>query len=200
MSSNYKLDQDLKEAVKMAEGLDDYIRQDELYGNIGGGFFSGGNMPKLTVGALLLRLRRLDAMRTQMTADQHTDLRNAQENLRRVRKEWNMHYEQKLVREALSRLEAMRAFFRECTESKSLCANIYKPELLRRTIVQEILLEMKDQNIQSEEVDKTVKDIDGKLRGFIVKADFQWSDELAPLYPPADFWWLYAAPPVPVGQ
>lgn len=200
MTTNFNLEKDLNEASKMAAGLEEYVRQDELYGNIGGGFFGGSNMPKLTVGALLMRLRRLDALREQMTQDQQAKLDEAKAALAHVRKEWNLHYEEKVTREAKSRLDAMQSFFRECAESKSLCASIYKPEIMRRTIVQELLREMTAQNIQSKDVDERVKDVDGKLRGHIVKTDFQWSSELTTIYPRDEFWWLYGQPPVPEGQ
>jgi hypothetical protein len=53
------LERDLNEARDMANGLADYVRGDQLYGSVGGGLFGSGNKPALTVGALLLRLRRL---------------------------------------------------------------------------------------------------------------------------------------------
>ncbi|MEL6526404.1 MAG: hypothetical protein AAFQ07_11920, partial [Chloroflexota bacterium] len=64
MSASYDINKDLKEAKAMADGLADYLRGDVLYGSTQGGFFS--RMPSLTVGALLMRLRRLDALRTNM--------------------------------------------------------------------------------------------------------------------------------------
>ena len=57
--TNYDRSKDLNEARKMADSLEPYVLGDQVYGSVGGGFFTGGNMPSLTIGALLMRVRRL---------------------------------------------------------------------------------------------------------------------------------------------
>src|SRR5215213_5031683 len=101
----YSIDKDLNEAQKMADALSEYVRGTELYGHTGGGFFGSGDNPALTVGALLLRLRRLNAIQGKLTSEQHRQLKTIQDRFEQTRNEWRLHYEGKLLKEANSRLD-----------------------------------------------------------------------------------------------
>jgi hypothetical protein len=191
------LEQDLREAQEMADGLGDYLRGGELYGSLGGGLFGSGKKPALTIGALLLRLRRLNALSDRLSDAQRTALRAVEAQHDGIRREWNQHYTEKLTREAHSRLDAMRAYFEECTHDERLCANAYLPEAMRRTIVQEIAGFMDAHAMISEELTEKLRGTDGRLRRFVQPADFIWAAELMPVYPKDIFWWLYGRPPFP---
>lgn len=192
----YSIDQDLKEAEAMVKGLENYLQGDELYGKVGGGgFFGGGSMPSLTVGALVMRLRRLRLFREQMTPQEQARLETVERQHDAVRQEWRLHYEAKLLREANSRLDAMRTFFQEIQESPALASGIYKPEIQRRTIVQEILTEMEALGIASAELDTKAKQMDSRLRSAAPEqTPFLWSNDLQPAYPQREYWWLYTKP------
>ena len=194
MSTNYRLKTDLQEALQMAQGLESYVRGDALYGT-GGSMF--GNTPALTIGALLLRLRRLEAMSEQFKRKQGADFEKAIELHDFVQKEWRVHYEEKMLREAHSRLDAMKGFFQECNDNPRQCRSIYKPEAMRRTIVEEIRIEMGEMGIASDELKDKVRERDGKLRAYLELNAFIWSDTLKPVYGEQQFWWLYAQPSVP---
>ena len=195
MASTYSVSKDVKEALEMAQQLNDYVRSDELYGSTSGMY--GGNTPALTIGALLMRLRRLDAMRAEFKKKQLADFEKAQEMHRFVQNEWTVHYEHKMLKEAESRLDAMRGFFDECNDSPKQCRSIYRPEASRRTIVEEIRREMAEMGIESEALEKKVKERDGKLRSYLEIAPFIWDEALKPVYPEQKYWWLYAIPSVP---
>ena len=141
-----------------------------------------------------MRLRRLDALRTQMNDSQRNKLDALQQKHQQVRDEWAMHYEQKLIREAKSRIDSMQRFFEECADSLKMCANVYGPEMLRRTIVQEVKREMDALGVQDSETDQKINQADGKLRGYLSSAGFQWDETLEPVYPQNEFWWLYGRP------
>jgi len=193
MSSNYKIKTDLKEAEAMADSLAEYVRGDELYGNAGGGFFSA--MPGLTVGALLMRLRRLNALSNSLNGSQQSKLDTIVQRWEKSRDDWRLHYEQKILREIESRLDSMKTFFRECADSQQSCHNNYRPELLKRTIVEELLHEMNELNISNDDVRSKVDATDGQLRSYLRADEFQWSDELQSVYPENEYWWLYQKPP-----
>lgn len=196
MSTKYKLATDLNEAKAMTEGLEDYVRGDKLYGHTGGSFFS--RMPSLTVGSLLMRLRRLDNFRDLMEDRQYKTLDQVVDLWMAVRKDWRLHYEKKMHHEIRSRLNNMKTFFRECDESPVMCRNNYRPEILKRTIIQELIRELDALNIEME--DKTKKKLemtDNKFRSIMRDNDFQWADGLQKNYPKDEFWWLYACPPQP---
>jgi len=194
MSENYSAQKDIKEAEAMVKALASYVQQDTLYGTTGG-FFSG-NTPSLTVGALLMRLRRLAVLRDTLPESLRSRLDSVEEQHKTVYNEWKMHYETKMVREAKSRLDSMKQYFAECAGSTRLCHNTYRPEALKRTIVQEILIAMDELNV---EVDDDLKQkqnyADGQLRRYTSPAEFFWSSELEAAYPQGAFWWLYVYPP-----
>ena len=102
-----------------------------------------------------------------------------------------------MVREARSRLEAMRAFFDECGEDARLCLSAYPPELLRRTIAQELAAEIAAAGVDSDGLDARLRGVDNLLHRVTRPADFQWDAQLRDAYPQAVYWWLYAAPPGP---
>ncbi len=198
MTQNYSFDQDLREAEAMVNGLENYLKGDELYTSMGGGFLGFGNMPALTVGALLMRLRRLNDLRMQLNSDQRERLHAINQKHEAIRSEWRAHYDKKLLWEANSRLDAIRHYFAEAAQSMDMAANAYKPEQLRRTIVQDILNTLPDLNIHSAELDTKVREIDNRLSSLAGdRAGFLWDAQLEPAYPQKDYWWLYRKPRAP---
>jgi hypothetical protein len=197
----YSMERDLREAQAMADGLVPYVHEDRLYGNVGGGgLFGGGTMPSLTIGSLLMRLRRLNALADQLTPAQRQTLASIEAQHEAVRKEWTVHYHEKLAQEATSRLKAMETFFEECEDNPRTCASNYQPEVLRRTIVEEVRRALEAQRMISADLDALTRKIDGKLRGVVKPSEFVWAKALEPAYPPSEYWWLYAKPPKPEEQ
>jgi hypothetical protein len=195
MSEKYSIDQDLREAKAMTDGLENYIRGDQVYGSVSGGFFGGGNMPALTIGALAMRLRRLHALSLKMTDKQREELRGIQVKHEAVRQEWRNLYEQKLIREANSRLDAMNPFFEECRTDPRLCRGNYSPEMLRRTITEEIMIALDELHSPLDELKKKARRVDSSLRRVIQPDTFVWADELQSIYPDHQYWWMYSRPP-----
>lgn len=194
----YSVDTDLKEAQAMVDALESYLLDAELYGRVGGGgLFGGGKMPALTIGALLMRLRRLRMLAARLTPPQLAKLEAIEVKHAGIRKEWQQHYNAKAVREAHSRLDAIRHFFEECAQDPRLCANVYLPEALRRTVVQEIVLGLEGSDADLNELPDKLRGTDARLRRYAQPADFIWDAALEPVYPRDTFAWLYARPPVP---
>ncbi len=192
MSTRYKFGQDVNQAVKMSEALEGYVHSKQLYGYAGALFT---NMPSMTVGALVLRLRRLDILRHHLKDHQSKKLDLAIDRFVQVRKDWAYHYTGKIEQEIHSRIDAMKAFFYECSDNIRNCVGIYKPEIMRRTIVQELLREMQDLNIEDDDLLVKINDTDERLRKVTETSDFQWANILKPAYDSEEFWWLYQSPP-----
>ena len=189
MSANYSLARDLRELARMSDSLDAYLPGDKLYLPV-----SAGSMPQLTLGAFLLRSRRLKHFRSQMNPAQQAALDQALTRHDDRRQEWTLHYENKLQRELLSRLRAMHAFFGECAESMRDCAAAYPAEAMRRTLVQEILIAMDDLDYDKGELMPAVRQSDRALRRYVRPSAFIWSPKLEAAYRRDLFWWLYARP------
>lgn len=198
--TRFDLERDLQEASEMADALEAYLLGDQVYGTVSGGLFGSGKKPALTVGALLLRLRRLNALRDFLPPAQQQLLDKVEAKHAQTRREWQMHYDEKMIREAHSRLDAMRAFFEECAQNPRQCAGAYLPEALRRTITQEISQALQAEGALSAELTAKMRDTDSRLRRYVRPSDFVWAAELAMVYPQDVFWWLYFRPPVNSGD
>lgn len=192
--TTYNIETDLKEADAMSKGLAAYVRGGNLYGSVGGGLFSS-RMPSLTIGALLMRVRRLRVLEDRLNPTQRALLDRIDDQHTQTRREWSMHYHDKLKQEGFSRLKAMATFFEECADRPRGCAGIYLPEALRRTIVQEIIMALEESGKPDSELVAQARGVDGRLRRFTQPHDFIWAAELQPVYPQAMFGWLYAKPP-----
>ena len=185
---NYSIDRDLKEAAAMAKELVPYVYDDRMYVTV------GSSIPSFTLGALLLRLRRLRALRSEMTPGEQNKLAEIETQHDSALKEWRNAYLKKITREAQSRLEMMSQFFEEVRENPRFAKSAYSPEALRRTIVEEIALMLHDVGADSADLDLKRKRIDSQLRQYVRPADFTWSPMLQRVYPRDTFWWLYHKP------
>ncbi len=193
--TTYSVERDLEEAKAMVNSLERYVRGNDLYGRAGsGGIFSMTQMPSLTLGALLMRLRRLDALRDTLTPTQQTQLDQLIAANDTTRTEWREHYQSKLEREAVSRLKAMSTFFEELRENSKLASSSYQPEALRRTIAQVLHDEMQAEGLSVDKINGEMAAVDSRLRRWFEKGPFIWSKVLEPVYPADPYRWLYVQP------
>ena len=189
---NFSIERDLKELQTMAAALVPYVYEDELYGRV------GMNVPSLTIGAVLLRLRRLRALASRLTPEQLTILEQAEAQTESVQREWTSHFEKKMVREVEGRLRDILTYLREAKDSASMGDSGYLLEAVRRTIVQELLNAMPEATRRSELA--KVAEVDSGLRRSLYDSDFIWKKELEPVYPKETYWWLYKRPHQPSGK
>ncbi|MBN8618111.1 MAG: hypothetical protein J0L63_04350 [Anaerolineae bacterium] len=187
---NYSIDLDLKEVKAMVDHLVPYIYEDDLYGKI------TLDSARLTPGAILLRLRRLNALRDQMSTAQAAQLDRISATNDKVRQEWAVAYGRKMVREAEARLRDLNTYLKECKDDPRLCANAYLPEALRRTMVAEIL-DALPAEVDGSALKTSAKSVDSGLRRYVEETDFLWDRTLMPIYPAEAYWWLYNRPPKP---
>lgn len=193
MSAKYDLERDLSQLERMTESLPDYLLGDAIYMPVGG-FFRASTMPQLTLGALLLRRRRLSELCSSLKRSQAARLDAALGLHDQAQAEWTVHYEKKLKQEVPSRLKVMRGFFADCNESPRDCAPAYPVEALRRTVVQEILLALDEFGYDPSELTARAQPTDTALRRVLRAGDFIWSQRLTAVYPRETFWWLYGSP------
>ena len=192
--TNYSIDRDLMEARLMAEGLENYLRQDELYGSVDGWYSTDPAIPSVTIGGLLLRLSRLQRLESQMSSSQMATLTEIEALHDITRERLTGRYHEKVVNEAGSRLRALEAFFADCEDDPEACADSYLPEAQRRTIVEEIVRALKKYNLPVIDLDDTLRRRDMTLRRYTKPAPFVWSTDLQAVYPQEAYWWLYVRP------
>lgn len=192
--AKYSIDRDLAETKALAENLVPYIYGDQIYGSISG-MFGSGTMPSLTVGGLLMRLDRLHALEGEMSDAQKAQLAAADAQHESVRKEWTVHYNNKLAAEAASRVKVIQQFLGECKDNPKNCAQNYPPEANRRTIIEALVRAMQHSSSLPDDLSATIRAVDAGLRSMTEPSEFILSAALQAAYPQSEYWWLYVRPP-----
>jgi len=186
---SFDLDRDVRTVEAMAARLKPYVYENELYG------LMPGDLPRLTVGGLLMRLRRLSALTDQLSPKQQNIVQSAQQQLDAIRKEWGVAYEGKLQRELTARLNSLGQFLSECHESPRRCFDGYPSAIEKRVIAQAIADEMEARNTATTITRASLTDFDNNLRRYVKPTDaFIWDARLEPAYPRDQYWYLYVEP------
>jgi hypothetical protein len=116
----FDLDRDVHVLCAMAAHLTPYLYENELYG------YLSGDLPKLTLGGLLLRLYRLNRLSHLLDSDQQARVEEARRSFDTERARWAAHYEIKLGHELGARVTALDSFLQECHEDFQACAAGYR--------------------------------------------------------------------------
>ncbi len=189
VDNKYKYSHDVEIVTSMLERLENYLLSDEVYGNQG--MFIEG-LPAITIGGLLMRLRRLNALREFIGKSNQKKLDTAIAKHDAFYNEWRVHYENKLHAELESRITRIRQFIDEVKENPRSMTISFEPEQMRRTIIQEILYMIQRSSIEANGFKDDIATLDTDLKPLVKKADFSWSSELQAVYSPTEFWWLYS--------
>jgi len=187
---DYDPESDLRTLEAMASNLTPYLYEQELYGTL------SKNLPKLTVGGLLLRLYRLHGLEDQLSSAQQQRLRDAIINYEQQRSDWMVHYEGKIEQELAARLRSLHVFLDDYAEDSTLARANYPVEATRRTIIHHLQAEAQELELWTDEFEEQLARLDRRLRTALGGATgaFSWSQRLQPLYPAGVFWWLYGEP------
>jgi hypothetical protein len=194
MTLHYDIENDLNEAISMAEGLEEYLKSDQVYGYSSKGMFD--RMPRLTIGALQLRLRRLNALRSRLSDTQKSALNDTDKIVRDVQTEWREHYVRKLLKEIDVRVSGIQSYYNECLGDPELCYDNYDQEIEHRTLVQELFRVKASLKVPDDRNDKRIQEMDAALHSITEPASFQWDMALKSVYPDYEYWWLYSEPRV----
>jgi hypothetical protein len=175
----YDLDHDLRAVEAMAERLVPYVYETELYGQM------PGDMPRLTLGGLLMRLYRLSAISSLLTPEQQQRLRMAKESLEKTQTQWRVAYEGKIQQELPARIKSLEQFARSCME-------IYPSGIEKRVMAEVLKDEAERLAVLSPETRLALTNVDGKIRRNVKPGgSFIWDRRLELAYPRDKYWFLY---------
>lgn len=183
--TRYDLDRDVRTVEAMASRLKPYVYENELYG------LMPGDLPKLTVGGLLMRVHRLSGIASTLSAKQQDVLTKAQQQLDEVRREWTVAYEGKLTREFQARITAFNQFLNEYPDNPRSAAENYPSNAEKRTILEALSDEAASLDILSTDMKNALSATDNKLRRYTQPSSFIWDERLRPAYPEDKYWFLY---------
>jgi hypothetical protein len=184
---------DLRALEAMASNLTPYLYEKELYGVI------SNDLPRLTVGGLLMRLHRLEGLKHKLSEEQRQRLHDARLNFEQLRSEWRSHYEDKVVQELNARLNNFSAFLEDYTDDQQRARSAYPAEATHRIIIEQLRIEAEELELWEEtEIEDKLYRLDRRLRGILDRNNkmFVPPNGLQEVYPEEQYWWLYAYPEV----
>lgn len=182
---SYDVDKDVRALSAMASNLTPYLYEDELYGHL------SGDLPRLTLGGLLLRLYRLRRVDGLLDPEQETQVQDAAINFDAARAEWSVHYKSKLAVELKSRLDALDRYLHDCGEQAQGCVAEYPVQAEKRTMIQHLYDELAQESEVPDDLEARMKQVDNRLRRMLSGDDFVFDARLKSAYPPDQYWWLY---------
>jgi hypothetical protein len=166
--------------------LQRYVISDDLYWPLRLTAATPGSIqtPQLTIGNLLLSLRRL-------RSQQVDGVGALAEQIEQIRREWRSNWAKKADHEHASRLNLWQQYMRELREDSRQQASYYASEVRHRTILELLHGELLD-DLPGHENEQLAM-LDNILRGLTRQGDFVWEQEVQSAFPPAEFWFLWVA-------
>ncbi len=156
--------------------LEDYLLSNELYWPITA---RGYDLPRLTIGGLLLAQARLEARRERIEA--------LVAQLDAVRSRWRAAWETKAGREVRSRFGLWSNYLADYRHNPEEHADAYPQEVRYRVMLQILLAELPAPPAEQE----SLSQLDGLLRASFSPSGFVWEVDLQPGFPREVYWFLY---------
>ena len=171
--------------------LEAYLLSNTLYWPVAGASArtAAGDVPRLTVGNLLLSLKRLTGGSWQ--ADRKQELESIHQQVDAMRSRWQVHWEKKAVEEYHSRLPRWQQFVQEMNRPVTPSRHEYAYQVRLRVILDLLANEIGDQL----ELERSgLSHLDQLLRRRLVSDEFVWDSSLREQFPAEAFWYLYEVP------
>jgi len=157
--------------------LENYLLSDELFWPITA---RGYNLPRLTIGGILLAKARLEARDEQIEA--------FVSRLDAVRSKWRVAWETKAGRGVQARMRLWSNYLSDYRHNPEGYADAYPHEVSYRVMLHLLLSELP--TIPPEQ--KELSTLDGLLRVNLIQDDFIWETDLQTGFPREVYWYLYA--------
>jgi hypothetical protein len=185
---------DLALCRAMAEEMEDYLKSSVLFWEPNRSRTGGADLPKLTIGGLLLAIRRLSTLRHRLSAAQLQVLDRAREQLDHQRTQWRTRYTSKLARDLRSRLDAWDWYLEDLEDRPGSGAAHYGRQVETRVKAELLLEEEREIGMDAEQSQRRQAMLDRRLRAEFERGDFCWPEPLADGFPPERYWYLWGGP------
>lgn len=174
------------------EELDNYLIKDDLYRTVWVRTPKGDQSLQMTIGDLLARLHRLQAQRSELTADQQTKLDEMQKGAEEKIYALRTRAHDRLQREMKARMDSLKWFLDEGGNDVQRFRGNFPSEMRNRQRIEEILKELGDD--LSPEYKERLKSIDHRIRMMSGASPFIWDERWKGIYPQVPYWYLYVRP------
>ena len=183
----YDMGRDVLTAQMMASRLDPFVYETETYS------FMPNNLPKLTIGGLLMRLNRLSRLGNLLSEDQLDKLDTARQQADRVKRAWLVAYTNKVIHELNLHVTEWCEFLKECEQDQNECHEMYPSVVEKRVMAQTLTNEARKLDVLTPKVDKQLLEIDSRMEGYFSPGRFIWDPRLQQAYPHNPYAFLYVS-------
>ncbi|MEZ0394962.1 MAG: hypothetical protein ABWK53_00805 [Anaerolineales bacterium] len=161
--------------------LPGYLLSDELFWPLSGPV----NLPRLTIGGLLLARARLYGWAAG--EDEQSSLQQKAAELEATRQRWRSAWERKAAREVGARFDLWRNYLQEYRAAPAEQADAYPRQVRWRVMLHLLLAELLETPPQAQ----ALSDLDHLLRRHFLPGAFVWESELAAAFPAEPYWYLH---------
>jgi hypothetical protein len=185
-----KLRKDLTVLEAMADEMEDYLISDVLYWPL-----MKGNLPRLTLGAYLMRQHRLTGLRHLLDEGELDRLNAAVGKFNLALVEKVVRFEEHAHQELRARLRQWGEFLKDLGGESDTSAAYYAASVETRAIIAALAARMKMPPYELDDnIDQQIRVYDSALRRQWMHGEFVWPVEWRGAYPTTDYWWLYGRP------
>ncbi len=182
---------DLSVLRAMADELEAYLIDDELYRTLIVHTPTGDQSLKMTIGDMLTRLHRLQRGGADAEGLEEEVAKIAAQ-IEQTSRELHTRMQERMVREIASRLNSLKWFLDDCEESQQRCRIEFPFEMRNRQRIEELLSALDGE--VDEALRQRIETVDEKIRQITKSADFLWDERLKPAFPRDPYWYLYLLP------
>lgn len=182
-------EQDLLYVRQSEFDLEKYLLSKEIYWPLQGKIISGSQIPRLTLGELLLSLRRINAYPLQ--PDEQEQFSILLERIRSLKEHWRTHWENKALAEFPQRFRLWQNYLRDYYQEPGDYYRSFPREVERRAI----LKVLSDEVVLSRQYKADLESVDTLLNRKFHQDSFVWNEILSSQFPARDFWFLYGSLP-----
>jgi len=183
---------DLLIAGAMADELETYIVNDDLYRTISVPLPQGAQNIQMTGADLLTRLYRLQGERPALAPALQQQVDELQQRVTSTIYSLRTRFHARLEREIKARLDSLRWFLDDCLADRQRCHVEFPFEMRNRQRIEEALKAMSYR--LPAELQRSLQQIDERIRLLTVASPFVWDERLRPLFPAERYWYLYLRP------
>jgi hypothetical protein len=186
------LKRDLAILEAMVDGMPEYLMSDAAVWAM-----RRGDMPPLTIGGCLMRLRRLSRLQNQLLGEERVALAEARDAFDEALREKVVRFEQRAYGELNARLREWTTYLRDLAHSSKIAGDRgrYAATVDTRILIDELTDKLGEHPYRLDgRVARDIAALDRRLRPMWQPGDFVLDAVWQPAYPADRYWWLYGRP------
>lgn len=184
------LQDDLAILCQMVHHADAYLISDATRWDM-----AVANMPPMTIGGVLMRLRRLTALREQLNTEERHQLETAASAFDAALFEKVVRFEQRAHDELHARLREWTTYLRDLPSKSAADVENYAAKVDGRVVIAELAAKLSEPPYrQAPRLAADIAAVDNRLKALWVPGGFVWNPVWEAAYAPDSFWYLYGTP------